>query len=122
VGRQSSRKWNEKNREYRRKFRRERGGFPDQPGYVYAVTHPAFPGYVKVGRAVDPRKRLQGYNTSCPRNQFSLAFTIHYENHKLAEIAIHDRLRGLRGDATGEWFKAHPDDIFQIIKETVHVE
>ena len=38
----------------------------DTRGYMYIVKDSVFPDWVKVGRTVDPKKRLQAYNSDKP--------------------------------------------------------
>ena len=38
----------------------------DTRGYMYIIKDKAFPDWVKVGRTVDPKKRLQAYNSDKP--------------------------------------------------------
>ena len=38
----------------------------DTRGFMYIVSDKAFPGWLKIGRTVDPKKRLQAYNSDKP--------------------------------------------------------
>lgn len=84
-------------------------------GFVYVITHPAFPEYVKIGRAFDPESRLSGYQTGCPRRDYKLHFAAYFVNCHSAERFIHDWLADYR--AEGEWFRLLPCVAEQVIYE-----
>lgn len=71
-------------------------------GFVYIITHPAFPGYVKIGMAVDVESRLSSFQTGCPRRAYRCNFAIYTANRRETEAAIHKHLAHRR--AEGEWF------------------
>lgn len=84
------------------------------PGYVYGVTHPAWPGHVKIGKTTLPKKRLSNYNAGCPHRMFKYAFKIAVANCHAAEAAAHNRL--LTWNVAGtEWYRIHPDDAFALL-------
>ncbi len=74
----------------------------DRRGFVYVITHPSWPGYVKIGRAFDPEERLKGYQTGCPLRQYKLNYAVYFHDCFHAEQEIHARLDVCR--AEGEWF------------------
>lgn len=81
----------------------------ERRGFVYVIEHPAFPGYVKVGRAFNPESRLQGYQTGCPHRGYTLYASVYFEDCHFAEREIHARLEAEhRNGALGEWFKVTP--------------
>lgn len=71
-------------------------------GFVYAITNPSFPGYVKIGRAFDPESRLRGYQTGCPNRSYELEHSVYFADCLTAEKEMHARLEKVR--AEGEWF------------------
>lgn len=83
-------------------------------GFIYGVTHPRFPGYVKVGKARSAAQRLRQYNTGCPHRAYELAFAIVVPNMHEAEQRAFRRLRGSRVEGT-EWFAIHPQDAFNLL-------
>jgi hypothetical protein len=80
-------------------------------GWVYGIVNPAWPGRLKVGRAVNLSRRLHSYNTGAPDRDYSIGASLRFRDAHLAEAAIHERLAGLRIKNT-EWFWLHPDDFF----------
>lgn len=86
-----------------------RGEVTEKRGFVYVITHPAFPNYVKIGRAFDPESRLNGYQTGCPHRAYELYAAIYFEDCHWAEKEIHARLdESYRNGALGEWFNISP--------------
>ncbi len=80
----------------------ERAESTDKRGFVYIITHPAFPGYVKIGRAFDAEQRTRQYQTHCPTRSYELYDAVYFSDCYFAEQEIHARLSCLR--AEGEWY------------------
>lgn len=78
----------------------------ERRGFVYVIKHPAFPGYVKIGRAFDPDGRLTSFQTGCPTRSYELHYAAYFENCYAAEKFIHETLADYR--AEGEWFRLLP--------------
>jgi hypothetical protein len=71
-------------------------------GYVYVVTNPAWPGWVKVGCAVDYEDRTATYQTGSPHRDYVCQFFLHSERRVELEKEVHRRLEHtIHG---GEWF------------------
>ena len=85
----------------------------DKRGFVYVITHPAFPGYVKIGRAFDPASRLRGYQTGCPTRSYKLNHAVYFHDCYHAEKEMHLRLSSL--NETGEWFRLTADQATNFI-------
>lgn len=82
-------------------FRDER---PDiKEGYVYVVSNPAWPGYVKIGSAIDVGDRLRSFQTSDPFRSYELQGWRFFNDRLVAEYDIHRFLDTYR--VGGEWFK-----------------
>lgn len=87
----------------------EKNELTDKRGFVYVIEHPAFAGYVKIGRAFDPESRLVSYQTGCPHRGYRLYASVYFEDCHFAEQEIHARLeREHRDGCLGEWFKISP--------------
>ena len=84
----------------------ERSEKVDRRGFVYVISHPAFPGYVKIGRAFNPESRLRGYQTGCPERRYRLYAAVYFEDCYFGEKEVHARLNEER--ACGEWFAISP--------------
>ena len=75
-------------------------------GFVYVLTNPAWPGWLKVGMAVDADDRCSSYQTSSPFRDFEIRYKRFFKNKQVAEKEAHALLSGLATDVNGEWFKA----------------
>lgn len=84
-------------------------------GAVYVITHDAFPGLVKVGRAKDPFKRLSNANVWCPNKDWHLLHYRFFSNARDAEFRTHAAL-GRERRLSGEWFLVHPEAAIHIIQ------
>ncbi len=62
----------------------------DTVGYIYILTNPSFPEYVKIGYADDIKKRLKQLNNSeC--TPFAFRLYAYYEvNHRLTDMKLHN--------------------------------
>lgn len=78
-------------------------------GWVYVIANPAWPGYVKIGTALDLKDRLKVYNTSSPFRDFEVTAAARFKDRRAAERRLHGELRGLRVGRT-EWYQLHPAD------------
>ena len=89
-------------------------------GYVYAITNPAWPEWVKIGMAIDAEDRLNGYQTSSPMRDYELVHAIATPDRARAERVAH-KAAAMCGERQGEWFKIANEEavtILQHIKET----
>jgi len=85
----------------------------EKRGFVYVITHPSWPGFVKIGRAFDPVSRLQGYQTGCPHRAYTLSYAVYFPDCYRAERLMHAMLDKWRRG--GEWFFADVDEATQLI-------
>lgn len=73
-------------------------------GFVYAVTNPAFDGWVKIGMTTDPARRLNDYQTSDPLRRYEMPAYRFFEDRRAAELEIHEEM-ALFGRQENEWFE-----------------
>ena len=74
-------------------------------GYVYVISNPAWPEWVKVGMAIDANDRCSSYQTSSPLRDYILHCAISSEDRRKDETRAHKLLDGISSDRRGEWFK-----------------
>ena len=77
----------------------------EKRGFVYIITNPAYPGYVKVGKALNVFNRFKGYQTYSPHRNYKLEGYEFFSNRKSAEKMVQNLLKGEQGVAEGEWFE-----------------
>ena len=88
-------------------------------GYVYVMTNPAWPEWVKVGMAVDSEDRLKSYQTSSPFRDYILVYAYEVDDRRAAEAAAHTRL-AKECDNINEWFRLPPAIANDLILEVIH--
>ncbi|WP_410176709.1 GIY-YIG nuclease family protein [Sinorhizobium medicae] len=81
----------------------------NSPGYLYVAINPAWPGYCKVGLALDLNNRLRQMQTNCPYRDYSFFTVREFHDRKQAEAVLHGLLDGYRVPGT-EWFCIHPEE------------
>ena len=74
-------------------------------GYVYAITNPAWPEWVKIGMAVDANDRCNGYQTSSPFRDYKIEHVVVTNNRRAAEAEAHKAATKMAKEVRGEWFK-----------------
>ena len=72
-------------------------------GQVYIIVSPAYPGWCKVGMAVDAEDRLKQYQTSSPYRDYKLIKVYDVLDRREAERFAHELLSKRHG-RKGEWF------------------
>ena len=74
-------------------------------GEVYAIVNDAFNGWVKVGKAVEAKDRLNGYQTSSPFRDYQIIATMPTENRHEKEREMHRIFDYFSDEKRGEWFR-----------------
>lgn len=87
-------------------------------GWVYVITNPKWPEWVKIGKTRNLSKRLSSYNTGSPISQFFYQYRYHrfHENAREIEHKLHSEMRddSRRGD-TNEWYKMSIKEAISIV-------
>jgi len=85
-------------------------------GYVYAIINPAWPGWIKVGMAVDANDRLRAYQTSSPLRDYALLTSVYVTDKRKAEALAHRLCHRICEGANGEWFKLPHEEVMVVIE------
>ena len=94
----------------------EERGEDDGTGDVYAITNSAWPGYVKIGRAMNAEKRLRDYQTYSPLRDYTLRHRVRCNDRKSSEKYAHKHAGLLAlGRRNGEWFKITIEQAKQVL-------
>lgn len=83
-------------------------------GYVYVMTNPAWPDWVKVGMAVDAKDRLNSYQTSCPFRDYMLYYSYKAKDRRKAEFEAHSKLDE-KFERRKEWFRCTPEEAIEVL-------
>ena len=102
--------------EWRYKARNEIGDWPSKAHrhrWVYAISHPSWPGHVKIGECTNVRTRLAAYNVGCPYKLYRLELAEWFEH---AQIVVHKIYGELTTHRThGEWFAVDPSRALELV-------
>ena len=91
------------------------GGKQDNQNYIYLITNPAFPGWVKIGQTVDIERRLSEFQCSAPNNSYPFECHASFEAPgDLSDKNLHGVLRHLF-DSEGEWFQMDVADAEKLL-------
>ena len=82
-------------------------------GFIYAVTLDSRPGFVKVGKTVDPKARLSTYQLNDPLEGYSMVFHGFVYEYSKAEKEAHRRLD--EWHKNGEWFEVDLDVALDVL-------
>ena len=74
-------------------------------GYVYVLSNPAWPDWVKVGMAIDADDRCSSYQTSSPYRDYVLHCAVATDDRRKDESKAHKALEKISDNRMGEWFK-----------------
>ena len=84
-------------------------------GYVYVITNPAWPDWVKIGMAIDAQDRCNGYQTSSPHRDYELKYDIETDDRRALEQAAHKEAIKVASEYKGEWFKLDVETAIEIL-------
>lgn len=87
-------------------------------GDVYIITNPAWPEWVKVGKAVEASDRLNNYQTSSPYRDYVIYDSFDVKDRSAAEAKSHELLQK-HFERQNEWFKCEPEQAKEVILEAV---
>lgn len=75
-----------------------------QEGYVYIITNPAWPGWVKIGMAEDVQDRVNQFQTSSPHRDYEIQHSVYTSNRREAEKLAHRLAKKKSTKNKKEWF------------------
>lgn len=102
---------------YRRNWRSRLADL-NKGGWVYVISNPAFPGWLKVGMTDDYVKRLTQLNTGDPGRAYHYEMLAHFDDRATAEQEAHKHLLWAKHDGVlNEWFRTEPETARRIITD-----
>ena len=83
--------------------------------YVYVISNPAFPEWLKVGKTKNLHTRMTTLNTATP-----FEFKIEVVEEELpCDKPVHNKLLAMGVESSREWFKVDIDTVERVIADTV---
>lgn len=87
-------------------------------GYVYAITHPKYKGWVKIGKAQDMEKRHSSYQTYSPKEDYVLNHYILVQDRGAVEALAKRAAAKIATDiGRKEWFEMDVNKAVEILKD-----
>lgn len=87
-------------------------------GFVYVMQDAAQPKFLKVGKSIEPNRRLDEANCFSPLNTFSILRWYYSEDAYTLEKLVHKNFANSR--LTGEWFDLSIDTLDNFIKAQIY--
>ena len=73
-------------------------------GFIYIMHNSSFPGWIKVGMAIDAEDRVKQFQTGSPYRDYQLIKSYKVEDRREAEVMAHKALDKKGVGRRGEWF------------------
>ena len=89
----------------------------EKAGDVYLITNPAWPDWIKVGKAIDSQDRCANYQTGSPFRDFKVEAAITVEDRHKAEVEVHTLFTGNCKERRSEWFKIPVEKAKELLNE-----
>lgn len=86
-------------------------------GFVYAVTNPAWPDKIKIGRTENPQRRVAQLQTGDPHKAYSMVYCKFFTDCHMAEHQAHEAAATRSPTQNGEWFTLAKYEVVNIIKD-----
>ena len=84
-------------------------------GYIYAISNPAWEGWLKLGMAIDPNDRCSSYQTSSPLRDYVLIHSRFFKDRRKAESKMHILAEKIAENFNSEWFELSKENAITII-------
>lgn len=85
-------------------------------GYVYIITNPAFPEWVKVGSTINIDERLRSYQTSDPKRGFVVNWSEIFDDRIDIENKLRKLIKNEGIEISNEWCKIHYSKVKYLCK------
>jgi len=76
-----------------------------KPGFLYIISNPSFPGFLKIGVSEDINARLHTYQTGDPKRSYKVEYYIFHPDCYKAEKKIKEMMKRFATSQRKEWFE-----------------
>ena len=83
-------------------------------GFIYIITNPAWDGFIKIGRASNPKNRLNSYQTSSPLRDYEMNYKVFVNDLHIIEIHFKKKY----STDFGEWCNISVNEAVEQIEKT----
>ena len=84
-------------------------------GEVYLIMNPAWPEWVKVGKAAIATDRLSNYQTSSPFRDYTIVKSVKTEDRHATETDLLGKFEAESVERRGEWFKISKEKAIELL-------
>lgn len=77
----------------------------DKAGYLYIITNPAFPNFVKIGTTHNLKQRLHVYQTGDPSRSYKIEYSLFHVRFREAEKKIKLYMKPFAKSIRNEWYE-----------------
>jgi hypothetical protein len=88
--------------------------------FVYVLTNEAYPGFVKIGKAINPLRRVEQINGAGVVSEWKLSYSLPVENDYIIENSVHKYLaeyrRGTDQGSSREFFEVSLEQAIETIE------
>ena len=74
-------------------------------GYLYIISNPSHPNFLKFGITEDIQSRLSQYQTADPKRAYKVEYYIHHPDYKKAEKKIKEMIKPFALSIRNEWYE-----------------
>jgi hypothetical protein len=84
-------------------------------GEVYLIMNPAWPEWIKVGKAAIATDRLSNYQTSSPFRDYIIVKSVKTEDRHATETDLLNKFEAESVERRGEWFKINKEKAIELL-------
>lgn len=96
---------------------RDYGGFKkNNKGYIYAINNPAWPDWIKIGKARDPYIRCNSFKTASPFRDYEIVYVLETNNYTIVEEKAHRLAAEIAQERRYEWFKITVQEAVDVLQ------
>ena len=74
-------------------------------GYLYIISNPSHPNWLKIGVTEDIKSRLSVYQTSDPKRSYKMEYYVSHPDCYVAEKRIKETMKYFAKRQKNEWFE-----------------
>lgn len=76
-----------------------------KPGFLYIISNPAHPNFLKIGVTEDIKARLHTYQTGDPKRAYKVEYYIEHPDAYFAERRIKETIKPFALSIKHEWYE-----------------
>lgn len=90
-------------------------------GYLYIISNPTHPGWIKVGVTEDIKARLHVYQTADPQRAYKVEYYIFHPDAYAAEKQVRELMKPFAKRIKNEWYQISTHMAIPRLDETLEI-